>query len=257
MEIFIISLTALLASCLTLFSGFGLGTILTPVFLFFFPLNTAIALTAVVHFLNNIFKLTLLWRKADFSIVARFGLPALLAAFVGAKSLFLLGELPRLYAYKTFGREMVITPVKLTIAILILIFVILELSPSFSKMSFSPKFLPLGGVLSGFFGGLSGHQGALRSTFLVKCKLSKEVFIATGVVIACLVDVSRLTVYWRNILKVEWHHFIEPMSAAVLSAFAGAWLGNRFMKKVTMKMIQVLVFGMLCIIAVLLGLGVI
>ena len=45
-------------------------------------------------------------------------------------------------------------------------------------------FLAAGGLLSGFLGGLSGHQGALRSAFLIKCGLSKEVFIASGVVIA-------------------------------------------------------------------------
>ncbi|MCA9401600.1 MAG: sulfite exporter TauE/SafE family protein, partial [Candidatus Omnitrophica bacterium] len=61
MEIAIICLVALIASCLTFFSGFGLGTILMPAFLIFFPLDTAIALTAVVHLLNNFLKLILLW----------------------------------------------------------------------------------------------------------------------------------------------------------------------------------------------------
>lgn len=47
---------------------------------------------------------------------------------------------------------------------------------------FPPHWLPLGGLLSGFFGGLSGNQGALRSAFLLKAGLSKEAFIATGTV---------------------------------------------------------------------------
>lgn len=59
MEIIIISLTAFLVAILTFFSGFGLGTILTPVFMIFFPVDLAIALTGVVHFFNNIFKLVL------------------------------------------------------------------------------------------------------------------------------------------------------------------------------------------------------
>jgi acyl-CoA reductase-like NAD-dependent aldehyde dehydrogenase len=44
-----------------------------------------------------------------------------------------------------------------------------------------PGYLPVGGLLSGFFGGLSGHQGALRSVFLLRAGLTKESFIATGV----------------------------------------------------------------------------
>ena len=62
MEEVLIILAALLASVLTLISGFGLGTLLLPVFALFFPLEIAVALTAVVHLLNNLFKTGLLWR---------------------------------------------------------------------------------------------------------------------------------------------------------------------------------------------------
>jgi hypothetical protein len=37
-----------------------------------------------VHFANNLFKLGLLARQADWRVVARFGAPAALVAFVGA-----------------------------------------------------------------------------------------------------------------------------------------------------------------------------
>ena len=60
MEIILISIVAFLVAILTFFSGFGLGTILTPVMMIFFPVDVAIALTGVVHFSNNIFKWSLL-----------------------------------------------------------------------------------------------------------------------------------------------------------------------------------------------------
>ncbi|OGA86871.1 MAG: hypothetical protein A2Z90_01050 [Burkholderiales bacterium GWA2_64_37] len=50
---------------LTLFSGFGLGTVLVPVFALFFPVPLAIAATAAVHFANNIFKFGLMAKQAD------------------------------------------------------------------------------------------------------------------------------------------------------------------------------------------------
>jgi hypothetical protein len=45
------------------------------------------------------------------------------------------------------------------------------------------------------------NQGALRTVFLIRANLSKESFIATGVVIACIVDVIRLSVYGEQIFK--------------------------------------------------------
>ena len=93
MEIIIISVAAFLIAILTFFSGFGLGTILTPVFMIFFPVDLAIALTGVVHFFNNIFKLFLVGKKADKRVVLRFGIPAVIAAFAGAWLLLQITDL--------------------------------------------------------------------------------------------------------------------------------------------------------------------
>ncbi|MDC3196988.1 TSUP family transporter, partial [Gammaproteobacteria bacterium] len=84
MELAIICLAAFIASGLTLFSGFGLGTLLMPVVAVFFPLEVAVAMTAVVHLANNLFKLLLLGRGADARVLLRFGIPAVLFAWIGA-----------------------------------------------------------------------------------------------------------------------------------------------------------------------------
>ena len=106
MDYFIICLTAFLGSGLTLFSGFGLGTLLVPVFGIFFPIEIAISLTAIVHFLNTIFKLILLGKSADKKVVFNFGVPAVIAAFFGAYALYLISDLPSVADYtiqnKTF-----------------------------------------------------------------------------------------------------------------------------------------------------------
>lgn len=257
MEYFLISLVALIGSGLTLFSGFGLGTILLPVFALFFPIEVAVALTAIVHFLNNIFKLALLGKYADKSVVLLFGIPAFIAAFLGAKALLLFANLPPLYTYAIGSKVFDIEPVKLVVAILIILFAILELSPAFSKISFSRKFLPLGGLLSGFFGGLSGHQGALRSMFLIKAGLTKEAYIATGIVIAVFIDISRIIVY-TAIFKALGNSVNYALLAVVsLAAFAGAFIGNKLVKKITIEMLHKIVAVMLLVIAVLIGMGII
>jgi hypothetical protein len=194
-EIIIICIAAFLTSILTFFSGFGLGTILMPVFALFFPIDIAIALTGVVHFANNLFKMALVGKMADKKVLMRFGIPAIAASFLGAWLLMKITVLPSLFQYEMWGREFEVTPVKLIIAILLLFFSLFEFIPRFKKMQFGKNKLILGGVLSGFFGGLAGIQGALRSAFLIKSGLSKEAYIATGVIIASLVDFTRLWVY--------------------------------------------------------------
>jgi uncharacterized membrane protein YfcA len=251
MELFWVSLAALLASCLTFFSGFGLGTLLMPVVALFLPVEVAIAVTAIVHLANNLFKLALVGKKADRSVVWRFGAPAVLAALLGAWLLNMLSGLPTLFEYQWLGREFAVSVVKFIIGVLILAFVWLELSPRFAKMSFDARYLPLGGALSGFFGGLSGHQGAFRSMFLIKSGLDSQRFIATGVVLAVLVDVARMLVYgWSfsaNTANVQW----TMVLSASFSAFVGAYLGAKLLHKVTLRTIQRLV----SVLLVLIGLG--
>src|SRR5688572_392960 len=122
MEIFVLCIAALFTSLLTFFSGFGLGTILTPVFAIFFPIDLAIALTGVVHFLNNIFKLFLIGGEADKDSVIRFGIPAFFAALLGAYLLLRVSNLNALMTYSLWGNEYSITPVKLIISVLLIAF---------------------------------------------------------------------------------------------------------------------------------------
>ena len=85
--------------------------------------------------------------------------------------------------------------------------------PCFEKLSFDPKYIPIGGGLSGFFGGLSGHQGALRIAFLIRAGLQKEIFIRSMVVSAVMVDISRLLVY-GSIFFARDFEILRPGRAA-------------------------------------------
>ncbi len=257
MEIVIICLAAFFTAVLTFFSGFGLGTILAPVFAIFFPIDIAIALTGVVHFSNNIFKMALVGKNTDKAVLLRFGVPAILASFVGAWLLLRITVLPTLFQYELFGKSFEVTPVKLIISILLIIFSLLEISPSFQKVQFGKDKLILGGILSGFFGGLSGIQGAIRSAFLIKSGLSKEAYIATGVVIASLVDFTRLTVYASRFTLANLHENLTLLISATLAAIAGAYFGKKLLKKVTLRSIQLIVAVMLIIISIALGFGLI
>ena len=207
-------------------------------------------MTAVVHFLSGLFKLGLVGRHADRRVVLRFGLPAVAAALAGAAVLVRLSGVEPVLTYGLAGREVSVTAVKLVVGTLLLLFAVVELVPRLRDATVGPEYLPLGGLASGFFGGLSGMQGALRSAFLARAGLSKEAFVATGVVIACLIDVSRLGVYSRSLLAEGVRLDYGLLGAAFAAAFAGALAGNRFLKKLTMRGVQRVVAGLLFLVAV-------
>lgn len=249
MEYLIVGATALAASGLTFFSGFGLGTLLLPAFLLFFPAEQGVALTGVVHFLNNLFKLVLVGRQAVPGVVLRFGLPAVAAAFAGAWVLRVAADLSPILRYAAFGREVVLLPVGLLMGVLIAVFGVLELHPRARSWQVPVRYLPWGGVLSGFFGGLSGHQGALRSAFLARAGLSPGAFIATGVVIACMIDVTRLSVYAEHLAGSALGHNLPLLLTATLAAWTGAVAGQRLVRKVTMAGVRRVVGVVLMVIA--------
>lgn len=257
MEIIIISLCAFLVAILTFFSGFGLGTILTPVFMVFFPVDLAIALTGIVHFFNNIFKLLLVGKHANKEVLLRFGIPAIIGAFIGAWLLLNISGLEPLFIYEAFGKIIEVYPVKFIISVLLIIFASIDLIPYFGKLQFGKDKLPIGGALSGFFGGLSGNQGALRSAFLIKAGLSKEAFVATAVVVSTFVDFTRLSVYATRFTQSGLVDNLPLVISATLAGIAGAYIGNKLLKKVTLKFLQGTIAIMLIIVSLALGAGLI
>lgn len=255
-------MVALVVSGLTLVSGFGLGTLLMPAFAIFFPVEVAIAATAVVHLLNNVVKLGLVGRWASWRVVWRFGGPAMVAAFIGAGLLAWLGELPAIARYGVGGRELVVSPVKLVISLVIAGFVVVEWAPRVKRARVSERWLPAGGVVSGFFGGLSGHQGALRMVFLSRCGLTKEGIVGTSAVCAVIVDVARLLVYGTAGASARFGGAFEAdvlplVGVACVAAAAGSIVGARVIEKVTLETVQRVIAVMLLVTAALLGAGLI
>ncbi|MGE0567881.1 MAG: TSUP family transporter [Bacteroidia bacterium] len=256
MMLFVVALVALTASMLTFFSGFGLGTILMPVFALFFPIQTAIALTAIVHLLNNLFKLALVYRSINHKILLRFGVPAILFSFIGA---YLLGYLDNssmvLFEYSVASKTFTIKWNAFVVGLILLVFSVLELSSRFDNWQVASKWQPVGGMITGFFGGLSGHQGALCSVFLLMAGFDYISFFATGVAIAWLVDFARISIYSFSI-----NDFIENkvvLSVAVLSAFAGAYFGNKLFKKTSFAFLKWTVGVFMMIVSLLIISGVI
>lgn len=244
MEYIIVPIVAFLSSALTLLSGFGLGMMLSAALFLFFPLDIAVALTAIVHFANNILKIGLFKAHIDKTLVLRFGIPAIICAVIGAKVLNLIAHSESLGSFTVFGETVELVPLKITLGVLMIVFAYFKPNPKHTEKR---SFLVYGGILSGFFGGLAGHQGGVRSAFLTKLDLKKETFIASGVAIACLIDISRISIYALDGKLNPASESVNIMLLSIICAFLGVFLGKKMMEKTTYKTIQWIVKTLLTV----------
>ncbi len=238
------------ASLLTLFSGFGLGSLLVATLVVFFPVEVAISATAVVHLFSNLLKVGLFYRKAVLRVIVRFGIPAVIAAFIGALALTRLSDGAPLLTWNAGRRVAEITPLKLIMGTLIAGFAVLDLVKRPGSGRMDERWLPVGGVLSGFFGGLSGHQGAFRAAFLSRLDFEPEAYVGTQAVLATMVDVARLLVYGAalyagHMAMVSGRHQWTVVGVAILSATAGILLGRRYLRKTTFSSLRTLIGALL------------
>lgn len=237
-QLLLVAFTVIGGSILTFFSGFGLGTLMLPVMALFFPVDLAVIATAIVHLANNLFKFGLVYKHIHFHTLWRFGLPAIVSAFLGAYLLRLMGQLPTIAEYTLNGKVFSISALKVVIGLVMIFFAVIELSKRFSKWQVSQNYLPVGGIISGFFGGLSGHQGAFRAAFLAKAGLTKEQFVGTSNAIAILIDISRLSIYFTGFYLLTNELKNPVIYVAIIAAFSGTIIGQQLMKKVTLTFIQ-------------------
>lgn len=256
----------LIGASLTFFSGFGLGTILLPVFSIFFDLPIAIAATAIVHLANNIFKFILVRKDIDRQVLLKFGIPALFSAAIGGWLLTQFSHFETIITYSMGEHTFQITYMNLIIGCLMIFFAWFDLSPRFKELSIESKYLPVGGILSGFFGGVSGHQGAFRSAFLSKSGLSKEGFIGTSNAIALIIDLTRIPIYMGVLMFSSskrfdlWEALDEGSTLLIIGiifAFIGTYVGKKLVKKTTIIGVQRLVGVLLFLMGALLISGVI
>jgi len=254
---FAVLAAALSGAFLSFFCGFGLGTLLLPAFMLFFPAQIAVAATAVVHMANNIFKLFLVGKHAHWPTIRSFGVASVVGAVLGAWSLQWLAGMNDSIDFSFLDQSFQTDSIRILLAIIIFTFALIEISPALEKIEMPARWLPVGGLVSGFFGGISGHQGALRSAFLMRSGLSKDAFMGTRVVCACLVDVSRLSIYAASI-SAGWSELrLDLLALATLAAFGGAWQGNKLVKKTELPVLNRIISIALIAFAVAFALGVV
>jgi uncharacterized membrane protein YfcA len=236
----LVYLVTFLAALITLFTAFGLGTILTPTLTFFYDIKIAVFLTAIVHGFNSLLRVILFRKHISLKVLRRFGILSIMGAFLGAFLQF--------YLYSSW--------LKIFLGILLLVLGGQELLPKGRTLTFPRKIDFAGGFFSGLLGGLIGNQGAIRSAYLLNYNLPKEAFIASAASIAFLVDLTRVPVYLISYSRQLGENWLSLLGLVVV-AYLGTLTGSRLVKKVSAGAFKKIVALGIVILGVLLLLRII
>lgn len=248
----IIPIVAFFATLLTFFCGFGLGTMLLAAMLWYFPPEIAVALTAIVHLVNS-FSKSILNRRVNWSFVLRFGIASMFAAMVGSIILKKLVSIS--HAAYDLTTSNLTHPVSYLSCIIGLIMILVSLFELRLKNKNIDIPLWSGGLISGFMGGLSGHQGALRSAFLVNKITNVGEFVATTAFIGLLTDIARNAVY---LTSINWDQLnLKLLVLTCAFAVIGVLFGTYLLKKLSINSIQQMVSAGIFLLGLSMMLGLI
>lgn len=207
-----------------------------PFLALFFPVEVAIIYTAVIHLLNNIFKVFLFRHSVAIKRALLFGLPAIIGSAVGALILSKIAHWDIAFTGQLWGVSFLINPIKVVIGSLLLFIGLNELFPLFHVNVTSRGAFTVGGFVSGFFGGLAGLQGAFRSYILVKSSDDKDAFLGTSAAIALMVDVTRVIFYSKMIALTEGLSFYGYL--VITAALIGVLVGKKLLPKIELAAIH-------------------
>lgn len=206
---------AVIAGAVAAVTGFGIGSLLTPLLALQVDTRLAVAAVSVPHVLGTAVRFSLLRGGIDRKVFWNFGLTSAAGGLTGA---LLHGWATNRWLTVVFG-------------VLLLFVAASEATGLARRMRFRGAVAWIAGALSGLLGGLVGNQGGIRSAALLGFDLSKEAFVATATAVALLVDGARLPVY----LMTQHDAMLSLWRSIALSAVGvtvGTVLGSRLLARI-------------------------
>src|SRR5258708_4684488 len=208
-------LSAIAAGAVASVSGFGIGSLLTPLLAIHAGTKTAVAAVSIPHLVGTGIRFWRLRASVDRAVLWRFGLMSAAGGLAGAL-LNARATSPALTI--VFGSLLVFAGLA-------------QLTGQAQRWRFHGSVAWLAGAASGLFGGLVGNQGGIRSAAMLGFDLPKERFVATATAIALFVDAARMPVY--VVVERRQVAAIWPLAAiATLGVVAGTLAGTRLLARV-------------------------
>jgi hypothetical protein len=210
----LVTLTAVVAGAVASVSGFGIGSLLTPLLALQVDTRLAVAAVSVPHVIGTALRFWLLQDSLDRRVFWTFGLMSAAGGLAGA---LLHGWASNRWLSVVFG--------------LLLLFVAgSEATGLMRRVRLRGPVAWVAGAASGLLGGLVGNQGGIRSAALLGFGLSKERFIATATAIGLAVDAARLPVYVAtqgSAMAALWPWLTVATGGVVI----GTLLGSRALRR--------------------------
>ncbi len=227
----ILAATAVLAGGVAAVSGFGIGSLLTPVLALQVGTKLAVAAVAVPHAVGTAQRFWLLRGHVDWRVVRSFGITSALGGLAGA-----------LLQTRAGSRTL-----ELVFGMLLVLAGVTELTGWMRRVHWNRTAAWLAGALSGVLGGMVGNQGGIRTAAMLGYDVPKEAFVATATAIALLVDVARLPVYLlsqgREIADI-WGDVLVATAAVVLGTFLGRKALSRLSEGLFRRVLAILLLGL-------------
>jgi uncharacterized membrane protein YfcA len=211
----VVLLTAAVAGAVAAVAGFGIGSLLTPLLALHVDTKTAVAAVSVPHLVGTAIRFWRLRRNIDRAVLWRFGLTSAAGGLLGA--LLHAWASSRALAM-VFGGLLVFAGGS-------------QLAGQAQRWRFHGSVAWIAGAVSGFFGGLVGNQGGIRSAALLGFNLRRDQFVATATAIALMVDAARMPVYVvaeRHDVSAIW----PVVLAATVGVVAGTLSGERLLARI-------------------------
>jgi uncharacterized membrane protein YfcA len=206
----LILIVALVAGAVAAVTGFGIGSLLTPVLALQVDTRLAVAAVSVPHVVGTALRLWLLRAGVERRVFWNFGLTSAAGGLTGA---LLHGTASNRWLTVVFGA-------------LLLFAAASEVTGLAQRMRFRGPVAWIAGAFSGLLGGLVGNQGGIRSAALLGFDLSKQTFVGTATAIGLMVDAARMPVYLAT--QHERIAMLWPwVTLATIGVMIGTVLGSR------------------------------
>ena len=224
---------AIAAGAIASVSGFGIGSLLTPLLALHAGTKTAVAAVSIPHLVGTALRFWGLRGRLDRGILWRFGLTSGAGGLAGA-------------LVNAGAPSPALT---IVLAVLLIVAGGAQITGQARRWKFHGSVAWIAGACSGFFGGLVGNQGGIRSAAMLGFELPKESFVATATAIALVVDASRMPVY--VVVQRQQVAAIWPLILlAVAGVVAGTLAGDRLLKRVPEQQFKQVVGAMILVLGI-------
>jgi hypothetical protein len=227
----LLTLAGIVAGAIAAISGFGIGSILTPLLAAWMGTKLAVALVSIPHFIGTALRFAVIRQHVNRRVLWSFGITSAAGGLIGALLHVWLRSV--VLGYVLGG---------------LLVFAgITGLTGLASRMKFGRTAAWIAGALSGMFGGLVGNQGGIRSAALLGFDLKRDEFVATATAIALLVDVFRMPVYAATQfgqMAAQWPMILVATAGVVVGTLSGKWMLSRIPQNVFRMMVASIVLAL-------------